>query len=314
MKRYALATLTTLGLAFAPSVAQAKPHTPPCHSVSAVSRTHQAVKTKVACHRVKHPKKRIKRHHGPTAMAAPQSPKALAVSPPFYYGPAIPLPSATPQVELGNVPGCTLGQDPRPYLSQYRATWLRVFVSTNWEGQGLNGSALPCIQAATQSGIRVQLVIQWNNAWSPAEIASFFDQQLAPYAPYVSAVSIGNEQELQWPKISPAQYVTNWAAAEPVVARLAPQAIRIGGNIGPWGLSFLKTAVDLGLPGLQALAAHPYQSPTTFSTDELLTWAASRGLPVWFDEALNGPGAWNASFDLSLAQMAHAQVAGVWMA
>lgn len=241
----------------------------------------------------------------PTRAIVPLTPPP----PPFYYGPPVSPPLGAPLIAVGNAGACRYGGSANDQLARYGATWLRVMVTSNWETTGLDGASLSCVTAAVSAGYRVLVVIQWNNGWSPVQVADYVRRHLAPYAPYVSAVALGNEQELQWPPTTPDAYAADWRAAEPVVEALTPNAIRVGGEIGPWGVSFLQRAVDIGLPGVQVLAGHPYAA--TFAPGPFVAWANSRGLQVWFDEGLGGPGAWGP--DVSLDQLQGAQVAGAWL-
>jgi hypothetical protein len=221
---------------------------------------------------------------------------------------ALPLPAV---VEVGNVPGCIYGQtDPRPYLDAYHATVLRVIVSETDPGD-----PWPCVQTAVSEGFRVHLVLQWANTDTTGQVAAFVEQQLQELQQPVWAVSLGNEQELnqggvpEWPW----EYSDAWKAAEPVARDLQPAAILVAGEISPWGMGWFQQAWNAGLPGAQAVSAHPYDVAGAFAPADFLGWAQSVGQPAWFDEALAGPHAWpTGTMTLSAGQLAGAQVAGAW--
>jgi hypothetical protein len=86
---------------------------------------------------------------------------------------------------------------------------------------------------------------------------------LAYYARFAWAVSIGNEQELNQggPGQTLREYALRWRALEPIVAALAPGAIRMAGEISPSGWTYLKRAVRAGRLGAQLVAAHVYSYP-----------------------------------------------------
>jgi hypothetical protein len=211
--------------------------------------------------------------------------------------PAAPAPGSRTLVGVGNVPGCVFGANPGRYLRRYRAQVLRVIVNPRY---GASGSGVPCAKAAVAAGFRVQLVIQFWNRWTPRRDAAFAASVLSRYAPYAWAVSIGNEQELTInPNVVPrtrgggltgTQYAVLWRAVEPVVARMAPAAIRVAGEISPWGLSNLRAALAAGLPHVQALAVHPYRAPGGLRVSLALALARRARLPLWLTEALNRPG------------------------
>ena len=219
-------------------------------------------------------------------------------------------------IGVGDVPGCMDGADPTPYLSEYGASILRVIVSPTY---GADGSALPCIQAAVDAGFKVHLVIQYWNYFTIEQDVAFFQHVLGYYAASVWAVSVGNEQEGMG-GASPAGYAAVWHAVEPVVAQLAPQAIRVAGEVTPWGVPFIQAAYAIGLPGVQAIAAHPYDTDYCFTISTFLAWTRAIGLQAWFTEGLAGPGAFgyhdgvdSSAGDRPLWQMAGAAVADAWL-
>jgi hypothetical protein len=139
----------------------------------------------------------------------------------------------------------------------------------------------------------VHLGFQYLNVWTVAQAAAYFKQVLSYYAPYAWAVSVGNEQELYQggPGQTGGAYAADWRASEPIVAELGPKAIRVAGEISPWGWQFLKRALSAGLPGAQALAAHVYAYPYHhFRIPDFEDWCRSVGLPYWFTEGAPYPG------------------------
>ncbi len=237
------------------------------------------------------------RHPGPS-----RPPVAQSSSPP----PA----TTNPVLEIGNVPGCQAGADPVPYLQHYQAV-LRVIVDPVNYQLGV----IACARAAVAAGYRLHLVIQWWNPWTTAQAQSFFADVLSQLAPYAWAISIGNEQELNsgGPGISGQAYSAVWKAVEPLVAAAAPNAIRVGGEISPWGLHHLEVAYANGLPGLQAVSAHPYKLKNAFAVSDFIAWARSVNLPYWFDEGYLIDGAWMPSWDQNLNDLPGASVVGAWL-
>jgi len=216
-------------------------------------------------------------------------------------------------IGVGDIPGCLRdGADPTPYLREYGAQILRVIIAPTAR-DGAYGSALPCIQAAYAAGYKIHLSIQYWNSWTPQQAADFYREELPRYAPYLWAVSIGNEQELAQggPSQTGQQYSTYWKALEPVVAQITPNAIRVAGEISPWGLHFLGAALLSGLPGAQAISAHPYAMPGCFPVPAVVALAHAAGLPLWFTEGLQGPSSWGP--DIPLQAMTGATVADAWL-
>lgn len=284
--------LAAIVAAFAPGVANAK--------------AHQHHRKPVACRRAAHRRCKHHHHHQANRPSAPPPATTAALVPPGMIG-------------IGDAPNClTYGADPLPYLREYpNAQILRVIIAPG-DRLGGNGSALPCIKDAYAAGYKIHLAVQYWNSWTAQQAADFYRQTLPQYAPYLWAVSIGNEQELgQWgPDQTGAQYSAYWRALEPIVARLAPNAIRVAGEISPWGLPFLKVALLYGLPGVQAIAAHPYAVAGTFPVFGIVRLCHALQLPLWFTEGLQGPDSWgpgSPAADLPLQQMAGATVADAWL-
>jgi hypothetical protein len=258
---------------------------------------------------------------------------AGARSSPAHSSTLRPLPRL---IAAGNLRGCVQGtlKNPASLMRSTHASVLRVVVNSAYSrgsgtgtgvpsgttsAQGIHGEALPCIKAARREGYKVMLVIQWNDAWSPGQVASLFSSVLRIYRPYLWAVAVGNEQELQGPGLSGSGYSRDWKAVEPVIKRLAPSAIRVGGEISPYGLKFLQTALRAGLPGMQALAVHPYAFKWEFTIPQVLQLAQRNHAALWADEGLyEGPNSWRptsppgAKF-MTLSSLRGAVLAGVWL-
>lgn len=221
------------------------------------------------------------------------------------------------------MPGCLYGQDPGAYLARWDATVLRVVINPIF---GAAGQAVPCVQAAVAEGYRVHLVVQWWDVqnglrWTPSRVLAFFEQALPQYAPYLWAVSIGNEQELgQDPDCAncagtaatAGEYAADWQAVEPFVRQECPEATVVAGEVSPWGTQFLEQTLADGLPGAQAIAAHPYHMAYGAPPAAFLAIGQAAGLPVWFDESLAGPGDSMPGATLPLTALAGAAVAGGW--
>ena len=169
-------------------------------------------------------------------------------------------------------------------------------------------NAVACASRASAQGYRVYVSLQYDNAWRPAEVAAYFRRTLPQYAPFAWAVSVGNEQDLSRAlgavgsvvvcssvaaaELPPEQrgedYRAVWNAVEPVVARVAPRAIRVFGETSPFGFRLPRGR----LPAPAARAA-PRRSPSTATTSsngglsivpQVAAWAASERLPLWCSE------------------------------
>ena len=230
-------------------------------------------------------------------------------------------------IAAGNLPGCLQGTltNPAPLMRSFHATVLRIVVNSPYPGgpggtlpgNGAQGQALPCVKAARRQGFRVMLVIQWNSLWSPARVRQFFSTVLTSYRSYLWAVGVGNEQEIS-PVLSGYNYSRDWKAVEPLLTRMVPHAIRVGGEISPWGLRFLESALRAGLPGMQAMAVHPYAYRWEFTIPQVLQLAHRYRVALWCDEGLyEGPDSWRptqppgAKF-MPLSALRGAVLAGVW--
>lgn len=242
------------------------------------------------------------------------------------------------QIAAGNLPGCVQGTltNPAPLLQSFHATILRVVVNSAYPGglrhatipaTGTQGQALPCVRAARREGYKVMLVVQWDSRWSTAQVRQLFSTVLRSYGPYLWAVGVGNEQEIG-PSLSGYGYSRDWRAVEPLLKRMVPHAIRVAGEISPWGCTrstcsprgqaFLPTALRAGLPGMQALAVHPYAYSWEFTMAQVLQLARRYGVPLWCDEGLyEGPDSWLPTSPpgakwMPLSSLRGAALAGVW--
>jgi hypothetical protein len=180
------------------------------------------------------------------------------------------------------------GGDVSPFMRAHHATVLRIIVPY----RGTNRAAA-CASRASANGYRVYLSLQYDNAWSPARVAAYFRRTLPEFAPYTWAVSVGNEQDLvQGAPGAGAKYSPVWNAVEPVVARIAPKAIRVFGETSPFGFPFLEDAFRAGHPrGAQAIAFHCYdvKNGGLSIVPQVAAWAASQRLPLWCSEMSASP-------------------------
>lgn len=225
-------------------------------------------------------------------------------------------------IAAGNLPGCVQGTltNPAPLMRSFHATVLRVVVNSVYPGSpagGAQGQAVPCVKAAKRQGYKVMVVFGWNSLWSPTQVRQFFSTELRYYGPYLWAVGVGNEEEIS-PHVTGAGYSRDWKAVEPLLKRLAPHAIRVAGEISPWGLAYLQSALRAGLPGMQALAVHPYGYTWEFTIPQVLQLAHQYRVSLWSDEGVyEGPDSWlpvyppGAKF-VPITALRGAVLAGVW--
>lgn len=222
-----------------------------------------------------------------------------------------------PLVGVGDVPGCLAGSPSGlGVLQRYHASILRVVIDPT---HGADGAAIGCLRAAVAAGYRVHLSLDYSNRWSIGQDVAYFKQQLAYYGPYAWAISIGNEQDLAQGGVfaSASRYAAVWRAVEPLVAHRAPHAIRVAGEVSPWGFSWLRRAYAARLPGAQALSVHAYTTHRGFDIAQVAAWARRIGLPLWVTEGLDGPGAWTGSHHrehaVPLSRLTGATVAEAWL-
>ncbi len=216
---------------------------------------------------------------------------------------------------------CVLrGDNVQSFLQAHDATVLRIVLP-----DFPTPDALKCVARAKAEGYHVYISFQYENAWSPRQVAAYFAQTLPQYARYVWAVGVGNEQDLGgipgvklpqgvaprkarvcsgsgphrhcW-KNQGAYYHLVWNAVEPVIARIAPHALRVFGEASPWGFTFLKQTFETGRPhGAQAVAFHCYDTKKPAGlrlVPRVAAWAARYHLPLWCSEMSDGlrPTAW----------------------
>jgi hypothetical protein len=217
---------------------------------------------------------------------------------------ATPAHAMTMQVDP-QIPCMVNGDNVQSIMKEHKATVLRIvlpdFPSPN---------ALLCVRRAKAEGYRVYVSMQYDNAWSPKRVASYFARTLPQYAPYVWAVAVGNEQDVrQGARPREAQACTGsgrarrcqtstgayyrqvWNAVEPVVARVVPHAIRVYGETSPWGFSYLQDSFQTGRPrGAQAVAFHCYDTKRggLRTVPEVAAWAGQHHLPLWCSEMSDG--------------------------
>lgn len=186
---------------------------------------------------------------------------------------------------------CLAGQNVNAFLSANHANVMRVILSPYWPTQG----ALSCIQAAYAANYRIYISVQFSNRWTPRQDASYFGGVLRAFAPFVWAVGVGNEQDLPL-AVLPGQrhealtgtgYRSVWNAVEPVIASVAPHAIRVYGDLTPWAFAATEQGFAHGRPrGVQAIAAHCYHTKIggLMQIPALAAWAARKRLPLWCSE------------------------------
>jgi hypothetical protein len=198
------------------------------------------------------------------------------------------------------------GGNVQSFLQAHDATVLRIVVPFY-----RSSNALPCVERANAEGYRVYLSFQYDNRWSPTRVASYFARTLPDYAPYAWAVGVGNEQDIvstqhlaqgaprtarvctgtglrrRCQRSGGAYYRQVWNAVEPVLARVAPKALRVYGETSPWGFAFLKHSFEAGRPrGAQVVAFHCYDTKWggLRAVPGVAAWADKYHLPLWCSE------------------------------
>jgi hypothetical protein len=225
---------------------------------------------------------------------------ALALLAAVLAAPA-PAHAVTMQVDP-QIPCMVNGDNVQSILKAHDATVLRIvlpdFPSPN---------ALLCVERAKAEGYHVYISMQYDNSWSPRRVASYFARTLPQYAPFAWAVSVGNEQDVRQgvparearvctgrgrcQQNAGAYYRQVWNAVEPVVARVAPHAVRVYGETSPWGFTYLKDSFQTGLPhGAQAVAFHCYDTKRggLRTVPQVAAWAGEHHLPLWCSEMSDG--------------------------
>lgn len=201
--------------------------------------------------------------------------------------------SAWPRLLAGSKQArCLAGRSVNSFLHTNHANVLRVVLSPYWAAHRAN---LSCIEAAYAAHYKVYLSLQFSNRWTPHRDATYFARVLSAYTPYLWAVGVGNEQDLPFivlryqrhRALTGAEYRAVWDAVEPVIARLAPQAIRVYGEFTPWAFTAVEQGFAYGRPhGVQAIAVHCYHTKVggLLGVPALAAWAASERLPLWCSE------------------------------
>ena len=207
---------------------------------------------------------------------------------------------------VSNEGACLANRNINPFLHRNHANVLRLILSPQ---DAIAGAGIYCVEAAHAASFKVYLSLQFNNGWSPRRVASYFQQVLPSYAPFLWAIGVGNEQDLTMSSgygqgktglsrdgRNPGRaYQAVWNAVEPVLVKLAPRAIRVYGEFSPWSFSANQQGFASGRPrGVQAIAAHCYHTRVggLMQVPQDAAWAASKGLPLWCSEmgpALAGP-------------------------
>ena len=193
---------------------------------------------------------------------------------------------------------CLANRNVTGFLRQNHANVLRLILSPS---DAAAGAGVKCVQQAHAAGFRVYVTLQFNNGWTPPQVASYFNRVLPDYAPYVWAVGVGNEQDLSTPtgygqgksrlsrdgRNAGQSYRAVWNAVEPVLVKVAPRAIRVYGEFSPWSFNANQQGFASGRPrGVQAIAAHCYHTTVGGLTQvpQASAWAASKRLPLWCSE------------------------------
>lgn len=199
-------------------------------------------------------------------------------------------------IEADDQSACVMkGEDVSAFMRAHDASVLRIIVPY-WGSY----QAPRCAAEASARGYRVYVSLQYDNAWRPARVAAYFRRTVPLYAPFAWALSVGNEQDLvQGGQGSAAKYRTVWNVVEPILARLAPRAIRVYGETSPFGFPFLQESFGTSRPrGAQAIAFHCYdvRNGGISVVPQVAAWAASKHLPLWCSEmsasALRSPHPW----------------------
>ena len=112
-------------------------------------------------------------------------------------------------------------------------------------------------------------------------------QLLAQGTPRTARVCTGTGRGRRCQRSTGAYYRQVWNAVEPVLARVAPKALRVYGETSPWGFSFLKDSFETGRPrGAQVVAFHCYDTKHAGLriVPRVAAWAGKQGLPLWCSE------------------------------
>jgi hypothetical protein len=91
---------------------------------------------------------------------------------------------------------CLANRNVNTFLRQNHANVLRVILPPQ---DAQVGAGVGCIREAHAAGFKVYISLQFNNRWTPAQVAAYFKRVLPRYAPYLWAVGVGNEQDVTSP-------------------------------------------------------------------------------------------------------------------
>jgi hypothetical protein len=193
---------------------------------------------------------------------------------------------------------CVANRNVNPFLRANHANVLRLILAPS---DATAGGGVGCVETARAAGFKVYISFQFNNHWTPNQVATYVGRVLPSYAPFVWAVGVGNEQDLSSSsgygqgtvslsrdgRSAGLNYRAVWNAVEPVLVRLVPHAIRVYGEFSPWAFSATQQGFAHGRPaGVQAIAAHCYHTKSggLLQVPQDAAWAASKRLPLWCSE------------------------------
>jgi hypothetical protein len=196
-------------------------------------------------------------------------------------------------VAVSKEAACLENQNVNPFLRAQHANVMRLILAPQNAGAGVG-----CVQAASAAGFKVYISLQFNNRWSPSQVAAYVTRVLPAYAPFVWAVGVGNEQDLATfgtygvalsrdGRGAGQNYRAVWNAVEPILVKLVPHAVRVYGEFSPWGFAATEAGFAHGRPpGVQAIATHCYHTKTDglLQVPQDAAWAASKRLPLWCSE------------------------------
>ena len=243
-------------------------------------------------------------------------------------------------VAVSNQAACVANKNISPFVRRNHGNVLRLILAP---ADATAGAGVACIKYAHDAGLKVYISLQFNNRWTPRQVASYFRRVLVPYAPYVWAIGVGNEQDLtthtgagqgksalaRRGQTAGQAYRAVWDAVEPVLVKIAPRAIRVYGEFSPWSFSANAQGFAAGRPrGVQAIAAHCYHTKVggLLEVPQDAAWAAGKRLPLWCSEmgpALAKParkawalpdtwGSWNALVARITARSRNLQMTGYY--
>lgn len=243
---------------------------------------------------------RITQHHEPTARQA------------VIYGARIPAISRPPSAALpltgiaaDGLASYNVTNDPAKYLAMYGGNVLRIIVNPSNTPQDASQIVRYALDAE-RDGYRISLVIQWADWQGLDRAILFYRTALRLYrAIHPWATSIGNEQELtQGHTFTPADYAEFWRILAPMVRHRWPRTILVAGEVSPWGFAWFVQVLKQGLPGMQAIAGHPYRIRWWFSIKDFVKLAHRYHVQAWITEGLAGPDAWpDCAYNASWAKL-----------